>query len=134
MSLLHILVLMGLIWPSNALDPRDLQNGATIGNITSGYSDQPNCLVRRDGAWLCTVTYNDKPEGSAGEKVVTTISTDYGATWSPRYDVEPGQMLQHAYSTLFQGKGEGAVIPSFCRAVLLFSLNPISPTIPHLPT
>ena len=91
-------------------DPRELVSGLTIGNITSGYSDQPNCLVRKDGAWLCTVTYNDKPEGSAGEHVITTISTDRGLTWSERYPVEPESKIQHAYSTLFQGPGDAVYV------------------------
>ncbi|KAH8097827.1 hypothetical protein JL720_742 [Aureococcus anophagefferens] len=91
-------------------DPRELAGGLTIGNITSGYSDQPNCLVRKDGAWLCTVTYNDKPEGSAGEHVITTISTDRGLTWSERYPVEQESKIQHAYSTLFQGPGDAVYV------------------------
>jgi hypothetical protein len=99
-----IALLLGVA--SRAVDPRDLSTGAIIGNMSAGYADQPNCLVRKDGAWLCTVTFNDKPEGSSGERVVTTISKDRGLNWSERYNVEPGQTLQHAYSTLFQGLGD----------------------------
>lgn len=90
---------------SATIDSRNLTSGSVIANITSGYSDQPNCLIRHDAAWLCTVTYNNLPEGSAGERVITSISKDKGKTWTPRQPIEPGQTLQHAYSTLFQGKG-----------------------------
>lgn len=117
-----------VIWPSIALDPRDLQTGATIGNISLGYSDQPNCLVRRDGAWLCTITYNDKPEGSAGEKIVTTISTDFGAKWSPRYDVKCSSMRT---APSFMAKTK--VLLSFLAKKRIVSSavlpQPISPTI-----
>ena len=110
-SALPYVLLLAVLLPhgtasSPASDPRNIATGATIGNMTSGYVDQPNCLVRRDGAWLCTATYNNMPEGSDGEHVITTISTDKGASWGPRYAVEPGQTLQHAYSTLFQGPGD----------------------------
>ena len=106
-----------------ALDPRALANGAVIGNITTGYSDQPNCLVRRDNVWVCTVTCNDKPEGSDGEHVITTISKDQGATWSPRYRVEPGQRLQHAYSTLFHGPGSSLYVTFIENSANVTTLN-----------
>ena len=118
-----LIALFLVITTCSALDTRALTSGSIIGNITSGYSDQPQCLVRQDGAWLCTVTYNNLPEGSAGEHVITTISTDHGKTWTPRQPVEPGQTLQYAYSTLFQGKDDTIFIVYVENSDNVTSLN-----------
>lgn len=92
----------------NGVDPRELSSGRLIGNMSSGYVDQPYCLVLPATAdatprWLCTATYNSLPEGHPGEHVVTTYSDDLGATWSKLLPMEPDTSLEYAYSTLLPG-------------------------------
>ncbi len=97
------------------VDPRWIQTGATIGNCSSGYADQPYCTVvtldqtcaASNVSWVCTVTHNQEPEGHPGEKVYTTRSCDRGRTWTPLVPLEPqvGPTIEYAYSTILQGYG-----------------------------
>ena len=54
------------------------------------------------------VTHGDGSEGASGEKVVTTRSTDKGATWTTAIEVEPQAPSEYAYSTLL-GAGDSRV-------------------------
>ena len=53
------------------------------------YQDQPQVVVRSDGGWSCVLTLNSQHEGQNSQRVVSTVSTDEGLTWSPLVDVEP---------------------------------------------
>ena len=100
------LLLLATAAADGDLDPRSLSQGIVIANLTTGYADQPYCVVNgRDGSWLCTVTHGDGTEGASGEKVITTRSTDKGATWTAAIEVEPQAPSEYAYSTLL---GAGA--------------------------
>ena len=100
------LLLLAAAAADGDLDPRSLSQGIVIANLTTGYADQPYCVVNgRDGSWLCTVTHGDGTEGASGEKVITTRSTDKGATWTAAIEVEPQAPSEYAYSTLL---GAGA--------------------------
>ena len=115
--LLALLASLLLALPGNALasrrpdagaaDPRDLAAGMIIGDIL-GLRRWPNCLVRRDGAWLCTVTVGAGAEGSSGEKVDDAVkgSGNDVVPAGRRGALPAGRELQHAYSTLFQGAGD----------------------------
>jgi hypothetical protein len=85
------------------LDPRNLINGMLM--LVDDYLDQPYCVVWNNAtqhAWVCTITANDKPEGSPGEHVMTLRSIDMGASWEAAQDLEPGNTLVNAYSTIVQ--------------------------------
>lgn len=68
-------------------DPRDIRNGHVIPD--EGYCDQPYVVVLPDGTWLCVMTTGAGEEGQRGQHVVSTRSTDHGATWSALVDLEP---------------------------------------------
>ena len=95
------------------LDDRWLSAGDVIANITTGYADQPYCVVVKKHAacgndgWVCTVTHNTRPEGSPGEKVYTSLSCDRGKSWTPLKAVEPNAApsVENAYSTILRGNG-----------------------------
>jgi Concanavalin A-like lectin/glucanases superfamily/BNR repeat-like domain len=70
-----------------ARDPRNIANGFTI--LENGYCDQPYVEITKDGNWVCVVTTAGGHEGSGGQHVVSTISSDKGRTWSPPVDIEP---------------------------------------------
>lgn len=92
--------------PTNqhASDPRSIFNGTTM--LTDGYLDQPYCATYPSTAttqerWLCTITSDDKGEGTGGEHVVSIYSDDAGRTWSKPVSVEPPPLntkLANAYS------------------------------------
>src|SRR5262245_46035918 len=68
-------------------DQRNFANGKLIPD--EDYCDQPRIVVTRDGTWVCILTTGPGHEGSEGQHVVATSSTDQGKTWSPLVDVEP---------------------------------------------
>ncbi len=67
--------------------PIDISTGWEI--PSEGYCDQPYVVKTADGAWLCTMTTGRSAEGSRGQHIVATRSTDKGRTWSPLIDIEP---------------------------------------------
>ncbi|MHC5055595.1 MAG: LamG-like jellyroll fold domain-containing protein [Planctomycetota bacterium] len=70
-----------------AADPRSIRNGREIPSVR--YADQPYVVVLPDGSWLCTLTTGSGAEGSGGQHVISTISTDEGRTWSEPVAIEP---------------------------------------------
>ena len=54
-----------------------------------GYQDQPQILVNADGSWSCVLTLNSAHEGQNSQRVVSTVSTNEGRSWTPLVDVEP---------------------------------------------
>ncbi|NBO93120.1 MAG: hypothetical protein EBV06_12550 [Planctomycetia bacterium] len=68
-------------------DWRELDQGLTI--PSEGYCDQPYVVVLPSGKWLCVMTTGKGNEGSKGQHVVSTISTDRGKTWSKLINIEP---------------------------------------------
>jgi len=86
------------------IDERNVSAGKTIGNLSFGYADQPQCIVRENNAWICTVTHNPSHEGGAGEAVYVTSSNDEGETWTKPMPLEKVFKEQYAYSTLFESK------------------------------
>lgn len=72
---------------ASAGDSRDISNGSLIPK--EGYVDQPYVVLTQDGKWLCVLTTGAGVEGEPGQHVVSTISSDFGKTWSPLVDIEP---------------------------------------------
>ena len=70
-----------------SMDKRDIHSGNIIPK--QSYCDQPYVVVNEDGSWTCVLTTGKKHEGSPGQHVVSTITTDKGKTWSPLVDIEP---------------------------------------------
>ena len=68
-------------------DWRNILTGSVIPD--QGYCDQPYVIVNKDGSWTCTVTTGRGHEGSRGQHIVSSISTDQGKTWGPLVDIEP---------------------------------------------
>ncbi len=68
-------------------DPRRLTAGNTIPD--ENYCDQPYVVVMPNGNWAATLTTGGGHEGSGGQHVVSTRSTDQGQTWSELADIEP---------------------------------------------
>lgn len=69
---------------------------------TETYSDQPKIVKTDDGAWLCCMTTGAGREGAGGQHVITTRSTDSGATWSTPIDVEPSDGPEASYACLLK--------------------------------
>jgi len=67
-------------------DFRDRLNGNSIYN--NGYIDQPYVVVLDSREWLCVFTTGAGQEGTGGQHIVSTISTDQGKTWSKPVRIE----------------------------------------------
>lgn len=74
--------------PAALSDSRFINTGL---NISSGfgYADQPQVVVRSDGAWQVVLTVNSAHEGQFGQQVVSAISMDEGRSWTTPVLVEP---------------------------------------------
>jgi len=81
-------------------DPRHISNGREI--PSEGYADQPYVVRTDDGAWLCVMTTGTGREGAPGQHVVSMRSTDRGATWTDRADVEPADGPEASYAVLLK--------------------------------
>lgn len=71
---------------SGSYDFRDRRNGKPI--YESGYIDQPYVVVLDSGEWLCVFTTGAGAEGTGGQHIVSTVSTDKGKTWSKPVRIE----------------------------------------------
>ena len=70
-------------------DWRNAKYGDAI--YTNGYCDQPYVVALENGKWLCVFTTNAAHEGSGGQHIVSSISTNNGKTWSKPVKIEnPG--------------------------------------------
>ncbi|MCD4726187.1 MAG: glycoside hydrolase [Pirellulales bacterium] len=83
--------------PTAADDPRNARFGSVIPD--EGYCDQPYVVVTKNGNWLCTLTTGAGHEGTKGQHVVSTISTDKGKTWSGLVDIEPSDGPEASWVT-----------------------------------
>ena len=69
-------------------DPRNIFCGTLM--LQSGYLDQPYCVVNPATAdWTCVLCQTLNHEGGAGERVISIVSEDGGATWSDPVPLEP---------------------------------------------
>lgn len=68
--------------------PVDIATGHEI--PSEGYCDQPYVVKLPDGTWLCTMTTGKGNEGTTGQHIVSSRSSDRGKTWEPLVDIEPG--------------------------------------------
>lgn len=78
---------VGDIAAASGDDWRCIDNGREI--PSQGYADQPYVVVLQDGTWVCVLTTGPGQEGDLRQHIVSTRSTDQGATWSPLVDIEP---------------------------------------------
>ncbi len=67
-------------------DWRDVKNGTSI--YTNAYCDQPYVVALENRKWLCVFTTNAGHEGSGGQHIVSSVSTDHGKTWSKPVRIE----------------------------------------------
>lgn len=81
-------------------DWRDIRHGNVI--PSEHYTDQPYIVKTDDGAWLCTLTTGNGHEGQKGQHVVTLRSLDKGKTWQDRWELEPSDGPESAYSVLLK--------------------------------
>ena len=89
MRSIHVLILAWAVVMTTqafSMDPRDIATGSVISS--EGYCDQPYIVVTKQGHWLCTMTTGPGEEGNDKQHVVSTISHDQGATWSPLVPIE----------------------------------------------
>lgn len=68
-------------------DWRNIANGWDIPK--EHYCDQPYVVISQENTWVCVMTTGRDVEGEPGQHVVSTISRDWGRTWSPLVDIEP---------------------------------------------
>jgi hypothetical protein len=75
-------LLAGLVCFSQtkSYDFRDRLNGKPI--FENGYIDQPYVVVLDSGEWLSVFTTGLGEEGSGGQHIVSSVSTDKGNSWS----------------------------------------------------
>ena len=76
-------------------DSRNIEQGFPIPN--ESYCDQPYILVLKDGTWLCTLTTGEGHEGSRGQHIVATRSSDRGKTWRGLIDIEPASDISASW-------------------------------------
>ncbi len=70
-----------------ASDPRNIRNGLQIPALN--YCDQPYVVVTTNGTWIVVMTTGSGHEGSGGQHIVSSCSTDQGRSWSPLSAIEP---------------------------------------------
>ena len=92
--------------------PVDISTGWKI--PSEGYCDQPYVVKTLDHAWLCVMTTGRCAEGSRGQHIVATRSTDKGRTWSPLVDIEPADGPEASWAMpLITKKGRVYVFYTF---------------------
>lgn len=84
-------------------DSRLITTGRPI--PTKSYADQPYVVQTDDGAWLVVMTSGSGREGDPGQTVVTMRSTDQGATWTDRVELEPTDGPEASYAVLLKAPG-----------------------------
>ncbi len=67
-------------------DWRNAKNGVPI--YTNGYIDQPYVVVLKDRSWLVVFTTGAGKEGTGGQHIVASLSTDQGKKWSDPVRIE----------------------------------------------
>ena len=88
------IAVVGMMLLADSLDAqpedwRNVRNGSFI--ATNGYCDQPYVVVLKDRKWLVVYTTGASGEGSGGQHIVSSISTDQGKTWTTPVPIEkPG--------------------------------------------
>ena len=112
-----------LIIQTTSVDTRNVTAGITIGNLSFGYADQPQCIISSNSTWLCTVTHNPTHEGNGKEAVYTTMSKDQGQTWTVAKPLEETFKEQYAYSTLFRSKFNFNKSSEYKRLYVLYVQN-----------
>jgi len=87
--------------------------------LSDSYLDQPYCVQWANASvpsrWVCAITRNSFPEGSAGEHVEALYSDDAGANWVVGVRLEPSLSLTNAYSTL--------ILTDFGRILAVYNMN-----------
>ena len=68
-------------------DTRNIVTGTAIPSIS--YADQPYIAVTSRGSWVCVLTTGEAHEGSKGQHVVSSTSSDQGHSWSSLVAIEP---------------------------------------------
>ena len=104
---------MGAAAEGPSFDPRRLTAGQTI--PSENYCDEPYVVVIPNGDWVATLTTGGGHEGSGGQHVVCTRSTDRGHTWSELVDIEPA--TEHKASWVMP------LLTSYGRIYAFFTYN-----------
>ncbi len=95
-----VLVLSSALAAAENPDWRHISRGSIIPD--ESYADQPYVVKTGDGAWLCVLTTGKGVEGAGGQHVISTRSTDRGATWSVPVAVEPADGPEASYAVLLK--------------------------------
>lgn len=83
--------------------PVDIETGWQI--PSEGYCDQPYVVKLKDGTWLCVMTTGKGREGTRGQHIVATRSSDKGITWSLLVDIEPADGPEASWAMPFLTPG-----------------------------
>ncbi len=94
---LGFFVLCWVSWNAVSADWRNIAAGFEL--PSEGYSDQPYIVITKNGNWLCVLTTGRGQEGSVGQHVVSTISTNQGRAWSPLTEIEPANGPEASWVT-----------------------------------
>jgi hypothetical protein len=109
-------------------DERFIPNGEFIHD--GGYCCQPYCAVLPDKSWSCTMTFNDRSwaEGSPGQHMIATRTTDHGKSWSEFVAVS-----EYSNTSTSGGGAYGSILASDdgSRLFSIFIYN--SQNVSHLP-
>src|SRR5512134_714903 len=101
---MHRATILALLWLALpawcAEDGRNIRTGWEVPSET--YADQPYVVTTGDGAWLCILTTGPGREGTKGQHVVSSRSTDQGRTWSRLVAVEPADGPEASYAVLLK--------------------------------
>jgi hypothetical protein len=85
--------------PLPDLSPVDIDQATKI--YHAGYIDQPYILKLSNGSWICFYTKSPINEGSAGETIGISVSTDKGVSWQYQGDLEPASGPDAFYAVPF---------------------------------
>ena len=83
----YLLLIVAAVTASAHDDPRHILNGHIIPSVS--YADQPYVIITPDNTWLCVLTTGSGKEGGGGQHIISTISTDFGKSWSEPVEIEP---------------------------------------------
>ena len=102
-------------------DVRNVCNGKLIGGSEGGYRDQPQVVVDPNtGTWSCVLTLGAVHEGGGAQRVVSTVSTDKGDSWTPLVNIESESTGGHSRST---GWVNNLVAPGTGRQFAFYTFN-----------
>ena len=107
-------VLLSFCSVAQEADWRNVKTGANP-IYTNGYCDQPYVVVLPNGKWLCVFTTGAGEEGTGGQHIVSTVSSDFGKAWTVPVKIEEPHLESASWAMPY--------VTSFGRVYVFYNYN-----------